>query len=311
MLGFISKSLVGATEPPVARYLVGGGTWAHVYMPFRQSHLLSPWKNREASWSIFITLSNMSTEYITLRVNNARGADDVPIILRDVATRTNMPNRRALRVRVGIKSVTLYGVKIPNNYCQMSELTLKLDSSGGVNEPLVARLDVDLNVTSPHFQTVGAHSKYSNSDLEHQEKPHPSPQGPVSQTTDILAKLAELFPVPLSTQQSVERIGEHMFTYKDGMDLADRLDNSDKTTQQELAALTEALPVFEPPVETSSASSVDWSAYYPQDPDWLMNSAASASPSSSSATALSNATKPDIELVCNTTNSGNKRARLE
>lgn len=96
----------------------------------------------------------MSTEYITLRVNNARRANNVPIILRDLATRTNMPNRGALRVRAGFNSVILYGVKIPNNYCQMSELNFKVTVSDRFVQRPQPDIDLICNTTTSNKRAL-------------------------------------------------------------------------------------------------------------------------------------------------------------
>lgn len=82
--------------------------------------------------------------------------------------------------------------------------------------------------------------------------------------------LSTFFPAPLATQASVDKLGETMFTYQDGVSFYQRVANTDTNIQAELAALTETLPLSNTPApsdNSSHATTTDWLASANDTPD--------------------------------------------
>lgn len=96
---------------------------------------------------------------VCLEVEDAKHLPSTPLRLRETSVRTNLPNRRTLTLHLAIRSLKISGVNISNVYANMTNLDLRLFRSGGSHEPLLAKLDLDLDLSSPHVRVVGGPSE--------------------------------------------------------------------------------------------------------------------------------------------------------
>lgn len=171
----------------------------------------------------------MTRQPVILQINPKPRSCQKPVRLGDVIANTEFVGRRKFRIQMTVRDLFISGVRIPDINSQLTKCDFDLGdkAKGAERQPVFGKLALILRLNSPQVEVLGSLS------------------ATLTQYGDILSSLQTFFSAPLTTQESVDKIGEDMFTVNDGIHLEDKLVKSEANIAHELAALSDVLPAID------------------------------------------------------------------